>query len=109
MRRSKVYDQPVLNFVLHKLGKRCRHVTELDRSLAGMASARNPNIAWEDGRIIDRVVGGDLVAVHWAGPAKSRLERLNPRSWPMQRFLQSLRSDADQRIRGAAVTATAGN
>jgi hypothetical protein len=107
LRRSKVYDQPVLNFVLHRLGKRARHITELDPTLAGMASARNPNLLWAGDRIADRVVTGDVLAVHWAGPAKSRLERLNPRAWPMQRFLQSLRDQAEQRIRGGHGEATA--
>jgi hypothetical protein len=107
LRRSKVYDQPVLNFVLHRLGKRARHITELDPTLAGMASARNPNLLWAGDRIADRVVTGDVLAVHWAGPAKSRLERLNPRAWPMQRFLQSLRDQAEQRIRGGHGKATA--
>jgi hypothetical protein len=100
LRRPKVYDQPVLNFVLHRLGKRIRHVSELDPSLAGMASVRNPNLSWAGGRIVDQVATGDVLAVHWAGPAKSRIGRLNPRAWPMQRFLESLRQQAEQRIRG---------
>jgi hypothetical protein len=100
LRRAKVYDQPVLNFVLHRLGKRVRHVSELDPSLAGMASVRNPNLLCAEGRIVDRAATGDVLAVHWAGPAKSRIGRLNPRAWPMQRFLEALRQQAEQRIRG---------
>jgi hypothetical protein len=99
LRRSRVYDQPVLNFVLHRLGRRCRHIHELDPSLVGMASARNPNLLWDQDRIVDRVVPGDVLALHWAGPTKSRFERLNPRAWPMQRFLGSLRQQAEARIR----------
>jgi hypothetical protein len=99
LRRSKVYDQPVLNFALHRLGKRCRHINELDPSLCGMASAHNPDLGWADDRIINEVVTGDVLAVHWAGPAKSRLEQLKPSARELQRFLSGLRQQAEQRIR----------
>ena len=99
LRRSGVYDQPVLNFVLHRLGVRCRHIAELDPSLCGMASVRNPDLRWDDGRIVNCTMPGDVLAVHWAGPAKSVVEWLTPRAWPMQRFLGGLRQQAEQRIR----------
>ena len=100
LRRSGVYDQPVLNFVLHRLGKRCRHINELDPSLCGMASVRNPDLGWAEGRIINETMTGDVLAVHWAGPAKSRFEKLKPSAREMQRFLSRLRQQADRRIRG---------
>ena len=99
LRRQGVYDQPVLNFVLHRLGKKCRHITELDPTLCGMASVRNPDLRWNDGRIVNSTMPGDVLAVHWAGPAKSVVEWLTPRAWPMQRFLGSLRQQAEARIR----------
>ncbi len=99
LRRSGVYDQPVLNFVLHRLGKRCRHITELDPSLCGMVSVRNPDLRWADGKIINCTMPGDVLAVHWAGPAKSLVEWLNPRTWQIQRFLRSVRQRAEERIR----------
>jgi hypothetical protein len=99
LRRSKVYDQPVLNFVLHRLGKRARHITELDPGLCGMGWSRDPDLCWDDGKIVNTTMGGDVLAVHWAGPAKSRRERLTPRAWPMQRFLDALREQAEERIR----------
>jgi len=98
LRRSQVYDQPVLNFVLHRLGKRARHITELDPGLTGMASVRNPDLRWVDGKIVHGTMGGDVLAVHWAGPAKSHRERHAPRAVPMQRFLDSLHRQADERI-----------
>jgi hypothetical protein len=101
LRRFGVYDQPVLNFVLHRLGKRCRHITELDPSLCGMASVRNPDLGWADGRIINETMTGDVLAVHWAGPAKSRFEKLKPSAREMQRFLGGLRQQAEQRLRNA--------
>jgi hypothetical protein len=101
LRRSGVFDQPVLNFALHQLGKRCRHINELDPSLCGMASARNPDLGWADGRIINEMVAGDVLAVHWAGPAKSRFEKLKPSGREMQGFLSRLRQQAEQRLRNA--------
>ena len=98
LRRSKVYDQPVLNFVLHRLGKRCRHITELDDSLAGVASARNPNLQPTNDKVIDRTVPGDVVAIHWAGNARSMSRHANPQSWPMQRIREAVRLQALQRV-----------
>jgi hypothetical protein len=98
LRRSKVYDQPVLNFVLHRLNKRCRHIAELDPSLAGMASSRNPNLRWMDGKIVDTVAAGDVVAVHWAGSAKSRFLLLHPRMWPLQKLRRSMRDLGEKRL-----------
>jgi hypothetical protein len=102
LRRSKVYDQPVLNFVLHRLGKRVRHITELDPALCGMASSRNPDLRWVDGKIVNTKMDGEVLAVHWAGPAKKHIGRLAPRTWPVQRFLETLRQQADDRIRSVA-------
>jgi len=99
LRRSGVYDQPVLNFALHRLGKRCRHIAELDPRLCGMASVRNPDLRWIDGKIVNCTMPGDVLAVHWAGPAKSLVEWLNPRTWQIQRFLRSVRQRAEVRIR----------
>lgn len=99
LRRWKVYDQPALNFVLHRLGKRCRHIAELDPALCGMGWIRDPDLRWSDGKIVNTKMQGDVLAVHWAGPAKSHRERLTPRAWPMQRFLDGLRQQADERIR----------
>jgi hypothetical protein len=98
LRRSKVYDQPVLNFVLHRLGKRCRHIAELDDSLAGIASARNPNLQNTNAKVIDRTVPGDVVAIHWAGNAKSFFGRANPQSWPMQYIRESMQAQGLQRV-----------
>jgi len=99
LRQSKVYDQPVLNFVLHKLGKRCRHISELDPTLYGMVSFLNPNVRCIDSRIADTASASDVLAVHWAGIGKSSFEILNPRIWGVRRFRQSLRRAAEQRIR----------
>jgi hypothetical protein len=99
LRPAKVYDQPVLNFVLHRLAKRCRHITELDPGLCGMVSIRNPDLHWVKGKIVNTTMDGEVLAVHWAGPAKSHLERVTPRAWPMQRFLDTLRQQAEERIR----------
>jgi len=102
LRQSKVYDQPVLNFVLHKLQKRCRHIAELDSSLCGMVSFLNSNVRWVDGRIADKTSPADILAIHWAGIGKSSFEILNPRVWGMRRLRRSLRNEAAQRIRIAA-------
>jgi hypothetical protein len=99
LRRSKVYDQPVLNFVLHRLGKRARHITELDPGLCGMASSGNPDLRLAEGKIVNATMSGEVMAVHWAGKAKSRREWLAPRPLPMQRFLDTLREQAEERIR----------
>ena len=101
LRRPKVYDQPVLNFVLHRLGKRARHITELDPGLCGMASSRNPDLCLAEGKIVNTAVGGDVLAVHWAGKAKSRggRDRLIQRAWPIQHFLDAMRQQAEDRIR----------
>jgi hypothetical protein len=101
LRRPRVYDQPVLNFILHKLGKRCRHIAELDTSVCGMASVRNSNLRWREGRIVDDTIAGDIVAVHWAGSAKSYIEWLNPRTRPMERYLGTLRRLAEERIQSS--------
>jgi hypothetical protein len=101
LRRSGVFDQPALNFALHRLGKRCRHITELDSSLCGMVSVRNPDLRWVNGKIVNRTMSGDVLAVHWAGPAKSLVEWFNPRTWEIQRFLRSVRQQADERLRKA--------
>jgi hypothetical protein len=99
LRRRNVFDQPVLNFVMHRLGKRCLHIRELDSSLVGMASSQNPNLQVTDGQTIDTTVSGDLLAVHWAGGAKKPLHQLaRPRTWPLQRLRESLRSGALQRM-----------
>jgi hypothetical protein len=100
-RRSKVYDQPVLNFVLHRLGKRARHITELDPGLCGMASSRNPDLRLSEGKIVNATMGGDVLAVHWAGNAKGRggRDRLIQRAWPIQHFLDTVRQQAEERIR----------
>ena len=102
LRRSGVYDQPVLNFVLHRLGKKCRHITEPDPTLCGMASVRNPHLRCDGGKIANTTMTGDAQAAAWAGPAKSVVEWLTPRSWPMQRFLGGLRQQAEARIRAGS-------
>jgi hypothetical protein len=99
LRRARVYDQPVLNFVLHLLGKRCRHIAELDCGLAGIASAVNPNIAVVEDKVIDSTVSGDLMAIHWAGNARSWQFLANPRSWPLYAFRNGVRSRALQRLK----------
>lgn len=98
LRRAAVFDQPVLNFVLHSLGKRCRHITELDPGLCGMVSSRNPDLRMAEGKIVNVTMDGEVLAVHWAGPAKSHLERLTPRARPIQRYLDTLRDQAEERI-----------
>lgn len=102
LRRAAVFDQPVLNFVLHSLGKRLRHITELDPALCGMVSSRNPDLRWVDGKIVNTKMDGEVLAVHWAGPAKKHIEMLTPRTWPVQRFLETLHQQADDRIRSVA-------
>jgi hypothetical protein len=99
LRQSRVYDQPVLNFVLHHLGKRVLHINELDPGLCGMISSRNPDLRMVDGRIVNATMGGDVLAVHWAGPAKGVRELLAAQAWPIQRHLDALRQQAEARIR----------
>ena len=62
-----------------------------------MTSSRNRDLRWADGKLVNRSMPGDVVAVHWAGPAKSLVEWLNPRTWQVQRFLRSVRQRAEQR------------
>lgn len=102
LRQSKVYDQPVLNFVLHKLGKRHRHIGELDSTLYGMVSFLNPSVRWIGGKLAGGDSTADVLAVHWAGIGKSSFEILNPRIWGMRRMRNALRRQAEQRIRAAA-------
>jgi hypothetical protein len=99
LRRAAVFDQPVLNFVLHRLGKRVRHITELDPGLCGMVSSRNPDLRCADGKVVNAAMGGEVLAVHWAGPAKKHIERLTPRAWPVLQFLETMSQQADERIR----------
>nr|UXE44088.1 hypothetical protein Hi04_10k_c1074_00007 [uncultured bacterium] len=99
LRHLNVYDQPVLNFVLHSLAKRIRHITELDPALCGMVSSGNPDLRWVEGKIVNVKLAGEVLAVHWAGPAKRHIKQLAPGGWPMQRFLEALHLQADERIR----------
>jgi hypothetical protein len=99
LRRPFVFDQPVLNFVLDRLGKRVRHIAELDPGLCGMASSLNPDLCvLQDGKIVNATMGGDVFAVHWAGSAKGIRERLSPVDDSLQRFLDTMRHQAEQRI-----------
>jgi hypothetical protein len=104
LRRAAVFDQPVLNFVLHRLGKRVRHITELDPGLYGMMSSGSPDLRLAGGKIVDATIRGEVLAVHWAGTAKSRGERLAPRAQPVLQFLETVRQQADERIRRVAVS-----
>ena len=85
-RRGQLYDQPLLNFVLDRAGKICRHIRDLDPSLCGMVHFRNPDISFENGRLVETASGRDVAAIHWSGTFKLGLEMLNPRLWRIGRL-----------------------
>jgi len=82
-RRRALYDQPLINFVLDRAGKICKHIRDLDPGLAGMASFRSSHIGFRNERLVETSSGRDVVAIHWAGAFKTGLELLNPRYWPL--------------------------
>ena len=82
-RRGALYDQPLLNFVLDRAGKICKHIRELDPALAGMTSFRSSHIGFRNDRLVETSSGRDVVAVHWAGAIKAPLELFSPRRWPL--------------------------
>jgi hypothetical protein len=102
LRRRRVYDQPVLNFVLHRLAKQCRSIAELDDTLAGLVSFRNPSLRVVEGRPVCLAVTGDIVAIHWAGAGKRRGELAHPRTWPLRRLREAVNARGKERIRRAA-------
>jgi hypothetical protein len=85
-RRGQLFDQPLLNFVLDRAGKICRHIRELDPTLCGMVHYRNRDISFRDGRLVETASGREVAAIHWAGTFKLGLELLNPRLWPLGRL-----------------------
>lgn len=104
LRRRRVYDQPVLNFVLHRLGKRCRPIAELDGSLAGLVSFRNPNLRVVDGAAVDAGSTGDIVAIHWAGARKHRNEPAE-----LRQLREAVKASGEERVRrGVPIRADAG-
>jgi hypothetical protein len=107
LRRPQVFDQPVLNFVLHRLAKRCRHISELDPSIVGLSSSGNPNLEAMNGNIFDRSVAGEVLAIHWAGNMKSWLQLRNPRTRSIQMVRESIRNQAIQRVNSSESAAIA--
>lgn len=97
LRRRRVYDQPVLNFVLHRLAKQCRSIAELDGSLAGLVSFRNPNLRVVEGAPVDLGSTGDIVAIHWAGAGKHRDEPAD-----LRQLREAVGARGEQRVRSAA-------
>lgn len=85
-RRGQLYDQPLLNFVLDRAGKVCRHIRDLDPSLCGMVHFRNPDISFQNGRLVETASGREVAAIHWSGTFKIGPEILNPRLWPIGRL-----------------------
>ncbi|HZT89550.1 MAG TPA: hypothetical protein VFA12_16370 [Stellaceae bacterium] len=103
LRRRKVYDQPVLNFALHRLGKKCRSIAELDQDLAGLVSFRNPNLQVGDGAPVDVATRRQVVAIHWAGAGKRGGELFDERVWPLRRLREAVAARAEARIRAAGI------
>jgi len=97
-REEGLYDQPVLNFALDCAGKRLRHIEECDPTLAGLASFRNPHLAFEGGRLLDLRNGREVAAVHWAGAVKRGLEVLDPRLWRLGRLRSGFHRRGKQRL-----------
>jgi hypothetical protein len=85
-RRGQLYDQPLFNFVLDRAGKICRHIRDLDPSLCGMVHFRNPDISFQNGRLVETASGRQVAAIHWSGNFKLGPEILNPRLWPIGRL-----------------------
>jgi hypothetical protein len=102
-RRGSLYDQPLLNFVLDRAGKICKHISDLDSGLAGMVSFRSSQIGFQNHQVVETSSGRDVVAVHWAGAFKTGLEAFNPRYWP----LGALRSGFLKRGRARAARTAA--
>ena len=102
LRRRRVYDQPVLNFALHRLGKRYRSIADLDPSLAGLVSFRNPNLQVVGGKPIDVSGGGEVVAIHWAGARKLRSDWAEPRTLQLRGIRKAALARGDERIRASA-------
>ena len=97
LRQDGVFDQPVLNFVLAKCGKKPVHIRDCDPTLAGMAWSRNRRIGFENGRpigfengrLVELATKREVVAVHWAGGIKLAFEMIDPRAWSLAHFRSS--------------------
>jgi hypothetical protein len=101
-----VFDQPVLNFVLAKCGKKPVHIRDCDPTLAGMAWSRNRKIGFQNGRrigfdddsLIELSTGREVAAVHWAGGVKLAFEMIDPRAWPLAHLRSSYVKQGQNRI-----------
>lgn len=100
-REEGLFDQPVLNFALDRAGKRLQHISDCDPTLAGLASFRNPHIAFAGDRLMDLRNGREVAAVHWAGAVKRGLEVLDPRLWPLGRLRSGFHRRGKLRVAAA--------
>ncbi len=106
LRQDGVFDQPVLNFVLAKCGKKPVHIRDCDPTLAGMAWSRNRRIGFDNGRqtgfdngsLVELGTKREVVAVHWAGGIKLAFDVIDPRAWPLAHFRSGLVKRGKHRV-----------
>lgn len=68
-RQTRVYTQPVLNFVVHTTGVPVRAVSQVTPDLSDETYYKGEGITREDGHFLDKD-GRRMLLMHWAGPAK---------------------------------------
>ena len=68
-RQTRVYTQPILNFVVHTTGLPVRAVSEVTRDLSDETYYKGEGITREDGDFLDKE-GRRMLLLHWAGPTK---------------------------------------
>ena len=68
-RQTRVYTQPVLNFVVHTTGVPVRAVSQVTPDLSDETYYKGEGITREGGYFLDKD-GRRMLLMHWAGPAK---------------------------------------
>lgn len=68
-RQTRVYTQPILNFVAHMTGLPVRPLSEITPDLSDETYYKGEGITREGGHFLDKV-GRRMLLMHWAGPAK---------------------------------------
>jgi len=69
VRQSRVYTQPILNFVVHTTGVPVRAVSQVTADLSDETYYKGEGITREGARFLDKE-GREMLLMHWAGPAK---------------------------------------
>jgi hypothetical protein len=68
-RQTRVYTQPILNFVAHTTGMPIRPLSEITPDLSDETYYKGEGITREGGHFLDKE-GRRMLLMHWAGPAK---------------------------------------